>query len=238
MDFHFKPNGSTDLNPTSKPRARYRKILETLFRDWRDKSGSEIPFIICQLPNFGPKLPEPVESAWAEIRQAQLDALRLTKTAIVVLIDCGDADVHPPNKKPVGERAAALALRGFHGRKAIPASPLFQSMKVDGNKLNIFFDFVERGLVARPLPANYRPLYLSALEQPLVPPRPQSEIQGFSVCGADRKWVWADARIEGSTVVVQSPMVPQPLAVRYAWADNPTCNLCGSSGLPASPFEA
>ena len=111
-------------------------------------------------------------------------------------------------------------------------------MKADGDKLVLSFRFADGGLIAKSLPAQYQPTYKSPEMLPLVRHSSHGDIEGFAVCGDDKKWVWADAKIEGQTVVVSSPGVLKPVAVRYAWADNPTCNLYNSAGLPASPFEA
>ncbi|HEY9247614.1 MAG TPA: acetyl esterase, partial [Rariglobus sp.] len=176
---------------------------------------------------------------WADIRQAQFQtAARLPAVAQTVLIDVGDENVHPPDKKPVGQRVALTALGAFYQKTADHSGPVFQSLQADGGKLVLTFTHADRGLVAKPLPARYQPTALVPAIKDLVLPSPGSPLQGFAVCGPDRKWTWADARIEGSTVVVSSPSVPKPVAVRYAWADNPTCNLHGANGLPASPFEA
>ncbi|HEY8966834.1 MAG TPA: sialate O-acetylesterase, partial [Candidatus Methylacidiphilales bacterium] len=214
-----------------RPRAQYLKMLRTLIGDWRRHWGAELPFVLCQLPNYGPKGDTPGESRWAEIRQAQLDALALPKTAGVVLVDLGEKDVHPPTKKPAGERMALAALGAFYGKGMPFSGPVCQSATAKDGALVLGFRHAEDGLVARPLPADYQPTYLSPERKPLVRHSPNGELEGFALCGPDRKWAWADARIDGQTVVVSSPAVPKPVAVRYAWADNPTCNLYGASGL-------
>ncbi|WP_162274702.1 sialate O-acetylesterase [Verrucomicrobium sp. GAS474] len=222
---------------TGRPRAQYLKMLQVLIGDWRRHWGRELPFVLCQLPNYGPKGETPAESRWAEIRQAQLEALALPKTAGVVLVDLGEKDVHPPDKRPVGERVALAALGGFYGKNLPFSGPVCQSATADGGNVILGFRFAEGGLAARPLPADYQPTYLAPERKPLVRHSPNGDLEGFALCGADRKWAWADARIEGETVVVSSPAVAKPVAVRYAWADNPTGNLYGASGLPASPFQ-
>jgi sialate O-acetylesterase len=224
---------------TGRSTALYQKMLSGLITDWRAKWGSELPFVICQLPNNGTKTADAGPSRWADIRQAQLQTTStLPVTAQTVLIDVGDENVHPPDKKPVGQRVALTALGMFYKKTVDYSGPVFQSLKADGGKLVLTFTHAERGLVAKPLPARYQPTALAPAIKDLILPSPGSPLQGFAVCGPDKKWAWADARIEGSTVVVSSPSVPKPVAVRYAWADNPTCNLYGASDLPASPFEA
>ena len=153
------------------------------------------------------------------------------------MIDLGDEDVHPPDKKPVGERVALSALATAYGQKIPYSGPIYESMKVDGSKAVISFRFADGGLMAKPLPADYLPTFAAKEKIPLVRNSPESELEGFSICGEDNKWVWAQAKIDGATVVVWSPAVPKPVAVRYAWADNPTCNLYNGAGLPASPFQ-
>ena len=110
-------------------------------------------------------------------------------------------------------------------------------MAVEGHTIRVRFRHTEQGLVAPPLPATYDVVSKLGKTAPLIPNSPGSQVEGFSICGADRRWVWADARIEGDTVLVRSDRVPRPVAVRYAWADNPTCNLANGAGLPAAPFR-
>ena len=222
---------------TGKPGALYQRILEALIRDWRTKWSSDLPFVLCQLPNYGNKTDEPGESPWGEIREAQMEALRLPRTAAAVLIDLGDKDVHPIDKKPVGKRIALTALGAFYGQKLVFSGPTYRSLKVVGPELVLSFDSTD-GLVAKPLPADYQPTYLNPERVPLPRHNPHGDLEGFALCGEDKKWTWANARIEGQTVVVSSPDVRKPIAVRYAWGDNPTCNLYNSAGLPASPFQA
>lgn len=224
---------------TGRSTASYQKMLSALINDWRTQWGYELPFLICQLPNYGAKTTTAGPSRWADIRQAQLQTTQaIPVTAQTVLIDVGDENVHPPDKQPVGQRVALTALGEFYKKISNHSGPVFQSLRTDGAKLVLTFAHADRGLVAKPLPARYQPTGLAPAIKDLILPSPGSPLQGFAVCGPDKKWTWADARIEGSTVIVSSPSVPKPVAVRYAWADNPTCNLYGVSGLPASPFEA
>lgn len=165
----------------------------------------------------------------------------LPGTGIANLIDtCEDGDLHPLNKQDVGYRLALVALANTYGVKDLAWSgPVYRSMRIQDGKAIIEFEHVGNGLCAKQLPATYKVnLRKPELgERPLELPSPKSEVQGFAICGADRKWVWADAKIHGSTVHVWSDKVPQPVAVRYGWADHPVCNLYNQAGLPAFPFR-
>ncbi|MCX7010018.1 MAG: acetyl esterase, partial [Kiritimatiellaeota bacterium] len=112
------------------------------------------------------------------------------------------------------------------------------TMKIEDNKIRLTFDPIACVLEAKPLPAQYQPTSMSPALKPLVRHSPQGMLEGFAICGADKKWVWATANIKGDSVIVWSPAVPKPVAVRYAWANNPTCNLYNGAGLPAAPFQA
>ncbi len=195
----------------------YRTLFPAMIQDWREAwAQGDFPFLFVQLANFMPARPEPSESAWAELREAQLMTLSLPKTGMAVAIDIGDAnDIHPRNKQDVGKRLALNALAIAYGKKVVSSGPIYERMKREGNAIRLYFKHVDGGLTT----PNGEPL------------------KGFAIAGADRKFVWADARIEGNTVVVSSPQVPEPVAVRYAWADNPVCNLYNRAGLPASPFR-
>ena len=197
---------------------QYRKLLPTLITDWRGRFGvGEFPFLVVQLANFMARQKEPVEPGWAYLREAQLlTALRLRNVGLAVTIDIGEArDIHPKNKQDVGRRLALAALALAYGRDLEYSGPIYKKMQVEGNKIRLFFDHVDGGLVARG----------------------GGKLKGFAVAGKDRKFFWADAEIDGRTVVVSSPEVPEPAAVRYAWANNPVCNLYNEVGLPASPFR-
>jgi sialate O-acetylesterase len=196
----------------------YRKLLPALIESWRASwSEGDFPFLIVQLPNHGAIPEEPSESAWAELREAQfLTTKQVSNTAIAVTIDLGDPkDVHPHRKTEVGERLALLALGIAYKKSVMYSGPLYQSMTVEGNKINIRF-------------ANTS----SALEA-----RGGGPLTGFAIAGANRQFHWAEATIAGASVVVSSPEVAAPVAVRYAWGDSPHCNLFNKDGLPASPFR-
>lgn len=218
---------------------QYRDTFPLLIQDWRDQfHRKDLPFYFCQLANYQPKKSEPVESGWAELRDAQSQALSLPNTGMAVLIDLGEEeDIHFRNKKDAGERLAAVALAKSYGRDILWSGPTLQSSKVEGDKIRIQFSHADGGLVAKPLPAVYQPKSSVPATKPLVLHSPASEVQGFAVCGEDRRWKWAQAKIESDAVVVWSPEVPAPKFVRYAWEDNPTCNLYNGAGFPAGPFR-
>ena len=195
----------------------YQTLFPVMIMDWRRNWGQgDFPFLFVQLANYMGRNAEPVESQWAELREAQLQTLALPQTGMAVIIDIGDAeDIHPKNKQDVGYRLAQPALNWVYGQKKVEFSgPVLTVAKREGRTLRLKFRHVDGGLVCS-----------------------GEKLKGFSVAGADRKFHWADARIDGETVVLSCPAVPAPEAVRYAWADNPECNLCNQAGLPASPFR-
>lgn len=218
---------------------QYRTALPLLITDWRKRwMEGDFPFYICQLANFMAKKTEPAESAWAELRDAQSSALKLPNTGRAVLIDLGESgDIHPRHKREVGERLAKIALARDYKIEEPYSGPSFESSAVEGEKIRVKFGHTDGGLAATPLLSTYIVKSITGETAPLVRNSPNSEVEGFAICGADHKWVWADAKIDGNTVLVWSEKVPAPVAVRYAWADNPTCNLANGAGLPASPFK-
>jgi sialate O-acetylesterase len=198
---------------------QYRTLFPTMIRDWRARWGEgDFPFYFVQLPNWQPIKPEPSESEWAELREAQLMALRLPHTGMAVAIDLGSPEeLHPRNKLPVALRLARWALAETYGQKLEESGPLYRAYTIEGDKVRVRFTHA-KGLQTMP---GDKPALL----------------KGFAIAGADHKFVWADARIEGETVVVWSKSITRPLAVRYDWADSPDGNLYNSAGLPASPFR-
>lgn len=197
---------------------QYRRLLPTMINDWRSRFGvGAFPFYIVQLANFMAQDTEPKDDAWPRLREAQyLTTKTVPNTGISNTIDIGDAgDIHPKNKQDVGKRLALNALALTYGKKIEYSGPVYKSMKADGNAIRLSFDHVGGGLMAKGGMA----------------------LTGFAIAGDDKKFVWADAKIDGSTVVVSSPKVAQPTAVRYAWANNPVCNLYNKDGLPALPFR-
>ena len=204
------------------PRARsYRQLFPNLIRDWRTKWGYEVPFLWVQLAGYMAIEDQPAESSWAELREAQNNALILPATGQAVITDIGDAnDIHPRNKRDVGYRLCRSALKVAYGRKIVASGPTYRSMEHDGNRIILTFGTTDGGL--RPADDN-RYGYL----------------RGFTIAGADRKFVRAKAWVlDKNRIAVFSDEVPEPVAVRYGWADNPYDNdLTNCSGLPASPFR-
>lgn len=220
----------------------YSRLLSTMVGDWRARWDSgEFPFYLCQLPNFKPKSNNPAQTgAWTEIREAQARFLETPNTAMAVLIDVGEEKgLHPRNKKDPGERLAHIALAKNYGRDIVSSGPVFKSAAAEGEKIRVTFSSADGGLKAMPLPDTYAP---KAEEPdhtvPLSRNSPESELEGFAICGADGQWVWAQAQIDGpASVLVWSPQISHPMFVRYAWGENPTCNLANASDLPAAPFR-
>lgn len=230
----------------------YQKLLKMLITEWRQRwAMDDMPFYICQLPNNGKKPQAPEESGWVELREAQGMAQELPRVYVANLIDTAeDGDLHPRNKQDAGHRVALLARAHSYGDKSVACrGPVFDSMKIQGGTALVRFKHAEGGLVARKVPATYR----TDLKKPdseiktLELPSPDSEVQGFAIYGetagpdggTGTQWVWANAKIlSDSTVEVWSEKVKKPLAVRYAWANNPVCNLYNKAGLPAYQFRS
>lgn len=194
----------------------YRDQLASLAASWRTLWGEELPIYSVQLPNYKAATTE--ENAWAYVRESILHFRnKVPGVGMAVAIDAGDPDnIHPRNKRPIGERLARQALVFTYGKSLVPGGPLYHSMAKQVNRIIVSFDDVGSGLA-------------SAEGNPLC---------WFEVAGDDRKFVPADAHIENNTVVVSSAEVSNPIAVRYAWANNPAgCNLINRDGFPASPFR-
>ncbi len=195
---------------------QYRELMPLMIKDWRDRWGYDFPFYMVQLASFTAQQTAPVDATWAELREAQTRTLHLANTGMAVTIDIGDAfDIHPKNKQEVGRRLALAARAQTYGEKIPYSGPMYDTYQMEGNKIRIYFKHTDGGLKT----AN------------------NEVIKGFTIAGVDHKFHWADAVIEGNTIVVSSPEVAFPIAVRYAWADNPICNLYNGANLPASPFR-
>lgn len=204
---------------TSKPE-EYKSLMETLVADWRKQWGQgDFPFFYVQLPGFMNEKSEPTESNWASLRQQQLNLLAVSNTRMAVAIDLGEwNDIHPLNKQDIGKRLALQAQSLVYGSKALVSSgPIFKTLARNGNMLEVSFSNVGGGLMAKG----------------------DKSLNYFEVAGADRKFVWAKAKITNNKVLVWADEIASPLYVRYAWADNPAkANLYNKENLPASPFEA
>ena len=199
------------------PRAyQYRELLPTMIRDWRHQWGYDFPFYIVQLANYQPQLKEPNESDWAELREAQAMTTRLENTAMSCTIDIGEADdIHPKNKQEVGRRLGLLARALTYGENIEYSGPVYKDYKMEACAIRLSFDHTTGGLKTSD----------------------GKRVRGFAVAGPDHKFHWADARIDGDEIVVSSSKVKLPVAVRYAWADNPDCNVVNGEGLPMFPFR-
>jgi sialate O-acetylesterase len=197
----------------------YAQVLSTLIKEWRKLWGfKDLPFLCVQLPNFMEERKEPSESNWAVLRDQQLKILSVPNTALVVTLGLGEwNDIHPLRKKEIGERLAMAAENQVYKDKNVVFSgPIFKSMKIKENKIEIEFTNCGSGLVARG----------------------SEELKYFAIAGADKKYVWAKAEIKEKKVVVWNDQIEKPVSVRHAWADNPEgANLYNKEGLPASPFQ-
>jgi sialate O-acetylesterase len=194
---------------------QYRKLFPTMIEDWRGRWGEgDFSFYWVQLANYMGRDKEPVDSQWAELREAQTMTQSLPNTGQAVIIDIGEgSDIHPKNKEDVGRRLARVALKKDYGKNIVESGPVFESMSVEGDTVRVRFKNAAGGLVAK------------------------EKLVGFAIAGEDKKFVWADAKVEGETVVLKSPAVAKPVAVRYAWGSNPEATLYNKANLPACPFR-
>ncbi len=195
----------------------YRELFPRLIRDWRKRWNlGDFPFLFVQLANFMSVKQEPAEDSWAELREAQLLTLSEPNTGMAVAIDIGDAaDIHPKNKQEVGRRLALIALKVAYEQNIVASGPIYASMSVEGATMRLQFMNSGDGLVIKN----------------------GENLKGFAIAGEDRVFRWAEAAIDGDTVVLWHPQIKKPVAARYAWGSNPVCNLYNSAGLPASPFR-
>lgn len=198
---------------------QYRDLFPLMIDSWRKEWGQgDFPFYWVQLADFMAEKPEPSDSSWAELREAQTMTMsRLPNTGEAVIIDIGEGkDIHPKNKVDVGRRLARWALAKDYGVKIPFHSPQYKSMEKQGNKMVLTFEHLDGGW--RPFDVN--------------------EPRGFAIAGADKKFVWASAKVlQDGRVEVSSDKVAEPASVRYAWADNPVCNMYNGAGLPLTPFR-
>ena len=196
----------------------YRRLFPVLIADWRRAwDQGPFPFLFVQLANYQrrERKPEPSESVWAELQEAQKMALSLPNTGMAVAIDIGETDdIHPQNKQEVGHRLALIARAVAYGEEIVHSGPIYSGTVMEGGRMRVRFTHVGGGLTAK-----------------------GGTLKGFAIAGRDRKFAWADARIEGKIVIVSSPQVPHPVSVRYAWGENPEASLYNLEGLPASPFR-
>ncbi|MCC9167720.1 sialate O-acetylesterase [Pontibacter harenae] len=195
----------------------YRTLFPMLISDWRIRwKQGYLPFLYVQLANYMKTQPEPSESDWAALREAQTMTLTQPNTAMASIIDIGGADnIHPQNKQEVGRRLALLAKNTVYDKPVQAYGPLFQDYEIKGDKVVLSFSETGSGLATKD----------------------NGKLSGFALAGSDQKFYWADAVIEGDKVIVSAAQVKSPVAVRYAWADNPDANLINKEGLPAVPFR-
>jgi sialate O-acetylesterase len=197
----------------------YTRLFPELINSWRDAwNDGNLPFLFVQLPNYMESAAQPAESNWAMMREAQLKTLSVPNTGMAVTIDIGEwNDIHPLNKKDVGYRLALAAQKVAYGDADIVFSgPVYRDMKIDGKRIVLSFTNIGSGLTVKG----------------------GGDLKHFAIAGSDRKFVWAQAEIEDNKVIVRNDEISNPVAVRYAWADNPEgANLYNKEGLPASPFR-
>lgn len=201
--------------------ALYRVLFPAMIASWRSAWGmGDFPFLYVQLSDFLERHPQPGESRWADLRESQAAALATPKTGMAVTVDIGaEHDMHPPDKEDVGRRLAFIARSQVYGQPHVAASgPSLAAASFSDGKATLSFTHAEEGLKSE--------------SQGKTAP-----LKGFALAGSDRHFVWADAEIHGNKVIVQSPQVPNPVAVRYAWADFPDATLYNKSDLPAAPFR-
>ena len=195
--------------------ADYTDLQSRLIAGWRQDWGiGDFPFYFVQLPNWNNDS-DRSSNSWAFFREGQANVLKVPNTGMAVTIDIGDANnIHPKNKQEAGRRIALLAMANTYHQKVTCHGPEFKRSEINGAEIKITFTHTDGGLVAH-----------------------DGGLKGFTIAGANKEWQPADARIEGDSVIVSSKEVPQPLAVRYAWLNNPDCNLYSRAGLPAMSFR-
>jgi sialate O-acetylesterase len=200
-----------ESNASESHAYRYRRLFGDMIEDWRNRWGEgDFPFLFVQLANYK------ANQWWPVLRESQTETLRLRNTGMAVIIDIGEStDIHPKNKQDVGKRLALSALHVAYGKSLEYSGPVFHQAAPEGSAMRVYFTHAD-GMQARSGGA----------------------ITGFTVAGPDGNFVPAEAKIDGSTILVSSPQVASPAAVRYAWADDPTCNLINQAGLPAGPFRS
>ena len=196
---------------------QYRTLLPALIADWRKQFGQgDFPFYIVSLPAYMHHRDTPGDDSWAELREAQvLTAKTVPHTCVAIMVDTGDPDnIHPIDKVQVGDRLGYCALADHYGQKVPYIGPRLAKVEHAKGAMKLHFDHTDGGLVVK-----------------------GDKLGEFQIAGADRKWYWADARIEGATVIVSSKSVPKPVAVRYAWQSYPVATMFNGAGLPAEPFR-
>lgn len=193
----------------------YGELIQAMVKGWRKEWGEELPFYYVELAGYQKPQVEPSEGGFALIREAQAEVLALPKTGVATAVDIGlSDDIHPPYKKAVGQRLAGLALKNVHGQDLQPESPAFSTFQIEGDKVRISLKNAEG-----------------------LHPREGTEVTGFAITDSSGRWQWAQARVDGSDVVVWADGLTQPTAVHYGWANFPVLSLVNSAGLPLRPFR-
>jgi sialate O-acetylesterase len=198
----------------------YATVFPAMINDWRTRWGQgDFPFLFVQLANYQAVQTKPVEpGGWPTIRESQARTLSLPHTGMATAIDLADADkpgdIHPKNKQDVGKRLAAVALATEYGQQVPYSGPAFDKFTVEGGKIRIRYKYTDGGLQIH-----------------------GDKLNGFAIAGDTGDWQWADASVDGDSVVLSSPNVPNPTKVRYDWAINPIGNLYNGAGFPALPFR-
>ena len=221
----YQGESNTDTNNL------YQNLLPALVRDWRRHWGQkQLPFLIVQLPGFGRRQPDPAPSKWAAVREAQALAASQLHTGLAVTLDLSAPRniLHPPNKREVGRRLALVAEEMIYGEKIASSGPVYKSSNFKGAQARITFDHVGSALdIGTPSPTD--------------PNEPSAaldlRLKGFTIAGTNQIFVRAEAVIDGNSVIVSSPEIAVPVAVRYGWEDNPEVTLYNRDGLPAAPFR-
>jgi sialate O-acetylesterase len=195
---------------------RYLRDFPAMIQGWRKAwRQGDFPFFFAQLARINSPYPDPGNTSWGPLREAQLMSLKIPNTAMVVTVDVTEGELHPKNKQDIGKRFAIAAEALAYGKKIEYSGPIYKSMTVEGDKIRVIFDHVGGGLVIKDT----------------------GKSTGFSIAGADGKLVWASAKVDGGSVLVWSSKIAKPVTVHYAWEDFPICNLYNQAGLPASPFR-
>jgi sialate O-acetylesterase len=225
--------GESNSGPDRAP--LYARLFQTMIRDWRSDWGEgDFPFLFVQIANWNAA----AEDLWPEVRNAQRQALALRNTGMVVTIDIGDpTNLHPKNKQDVGLRLALAARAIAYGEKIEWSGPLYRQVTQEERALRVWFDHAG-GLFAKSAEAATAAGSANAGLATISPANSTRAVTGFEIAGADGKYLPAEAKIDGESVVVSNAAVPSPVSVRYGWAASPHCNLFNREGLPASPFRA
>ena len=195
----------------------YNELFEAMIEEWRNYwKQDDFPFLFVQLANYQQKYDYPTDSGWARLQEAQTQTLSLANTGMAVIVDIGDAnDIHPRNKQDVGYRLWQSARHVAFNEDIVYSGPMYRSHVIEGNTIRVSFDHTGSGLIIKN----------------------SDKVDGFAIAGKDGVFYWAKATIDGNQIVLRSDNVPEPVYIRYAWADNPDVSLYNKEGLPAVPFR-